>query len=116
MHLHIGELLARFFIGGVIVSLFAVLSEILRPKSFAGLFGAAPSVALATLGITIAGQGKYYASVEARNMIFGTIAFCCYALAVSWVLRRYRPPALAATLALFPIWFATSFALLFVAR
>ena len=31
------------------VSLFAVAGDVLRPKSFAGLFGAAPSVALATL-------------------------------------------------------------------
>ncbi len=37
------ELLIRFFIGGVIVSLFAMSSDALRPKSFAGLFGAAPS-------------------------------------------------------------------------
>jgi Protein of unknown function (DUF3147) len=38
----------RFVAGGLIVSLFAVLGDVLRPKSFAGLFGAAPSVALAT--------------------------------------------------------------------
>ena len=44
--LTMGELLARFLIGGVIVSFFAVLGEMFRPKSFAGLFGAAPSIAL----------------------------------------------------------------------
>ena len=49
--------LARFFIGGLIVSFFAVLAEMFRPKSFAGLFGAAPSIALATLGLTIASHG-----------------------------------------------------------
>ena len=38
----------RFFVGGVVVSVFAALAEIFRPKSFAGLFGAAPSIALAT--------------------------------------------------------------------
>jgi hypothetical protein len=41
------------FVGGVVVSLFAILGDTLKPKSFAGLFGAAPSVALATLGLTI---------------------------------------------------------------
>ena len=111
-----GELLARFVIGGIIVSLFAVIAEMLRPKTFAGLFGAAPSVALATLGITIAQNGKAYAAIEAHFMIFGAIAFCAYALAVSWVLMRYRPPALAATVTLMPVWFAASFALWWVAR
>jgi hypothetical protein len=41
----------RFFIGGLAVSFFALLSDVLRPKSFAGLFGAAPSVALGTLDL-----------------------------------------------------------------
>jgi hypothetical protein len=116
MHVDIGELLARFLIGGVIVSFFAAVAEILRPKSFAGLFGAAPSIALATLGITIAGHGKAYAAVEARSMIYGAIAFLFYAAAVSWTLKRYKPPALAATVALMPVWFVVSFAFWLVAR
>ena len=110
MHVEIGELLARFLIGGVIVSFFAVLAEIFRPKSFAGLFGAAPSIALATLGITIGCHGKAYAAIEARSMIFGAIAFLFYAASVSWMLLRYKPRALTATIALMPVWFAASFA------
>jgi hypothetical protein len=51
------DLVIRFFVGGVVVSVFAALAEIFRPKSFAGLFGAAPSIALATVGITIAHHG-----------------------------------------------------------
>ena len=116
MSAHTGELLARFFIGGIIVSAFAAIAEMLRPKTFAGLFGAAPSIALATLGITIASHGKLYAAAEAHFMIFGAIAFCCYAAAVSWLLRQFRPPAIAATLSLIPMWFAASFALWLVAR
>jgi hypothetical protein len=113
---HAGELLARFCIGGLIVSFFAAIAEMLRPKSFAGLFGAAPSIALATLGITIAAHGRSYAATESHFMIIGAIGFCCYAAAASWMLRRYRPPALAATVILMPIWFAVSFALWQVAR
>jgi hypothetical protein len=45
------EYVLRFLIGGSIVSLFAVFGDVLRPKSAAGLLGAAPSVALATLGL-----------------------------------------------------------------
>ena len=47
------EYVVRFIVGGLVVSAFAMLGDVLRPKSFAGLFGAAPSVALATLGIAI---------------------------------------------------------------
>jgi hypothetical protein len=103
------DLLLRFFIGGIVVSLFALLGDIFRPKSFAGLFGAAPSIALATLGLTIHHEGRLYAAIEARSMIAGAIAMAIYAAAVSWVLLRYKPPAFATTLALLPIWFGVSF-------
>jgi hypothetical protein len=97
------ELIFRFLIGGVLVSVFALIGDLLRPKSFAGLFGAAPSIALASLALTIATQGKDYAAVEARSMIAGAIAFFVYASIVSKVMMRYEPPALAATLALMPV-------------
>lgn len=112
----LAENLARFFIGGVIVSFFAVLAEMFRPKSFAGLFGAAPSIALATFGLTIASHGPHYAATEARSMIFGAIAFLCYAAATTWLLWRFKPAALTATLSLLPIWFGVSFALWLVVR
>jgi hypothetical protein len=105
------ELIVRFLIGGTLVSAFALVGDILRPKSFAGLFGAAPSIALATLGLTIAAQGREYAAIEARSMIAGSIAFFIYASVVSKVLMRYRTPALATTLTLMPIWFVTAFGL-----
>ncbi len=116
MHVEIGELLARFLIGGVIVCFFAVLAEMFRPKSFAGLFGAAPSIALATIGITVAGPGKAYAAIEARSMIFGAIAFLLYAACVSWMLLRFKPRAITATIALMPVWFAASFAFWLVVK
>jgi hypothetical protein len=52
-------MLFRFLIGGVVVSAFSALGDILKPKSLAGLFGAAPSVALATLALTIATDGHH---------------------------------------------------------
>jgi Protein of unknown function (DUF3147) len=60
-----GEALIRFIIGGLLVTAFAVLGDMLKPKSFAGLFGAAPSVALATLILTIHSEGRVFASAEA---------------------------------------------------
>lgn len=108
------EYLIRFLIGGIVVSSFAVLGEIFRPKSFAGLFGAAPSIALATFGLTIAKQGKTYAAVEGRSMIFGAIAFFVYACAVSFILMRFKTHALKITIALMPIWFVVSLGLLYL--
>ena len=76
------DLVVRFLVGGALVSLFALIGDVLKPKGFAGLFGAAPSVALASLGLTIAAQGRLYAAIEARSMILGAVAFLMYALGV----------------------------------
>src|SRR6478672_7456872 len=110
----VGELITRFVVGGAIVSLFAVIAEVCRPKSFAGLFGAAPSVALTTIGIAIAQHGKDYAATEARSMIFGAIAFLIYAGVASWILMRYKTRSLATTAGLLPLWLGASLALWFV--
>lgn len=108
------EMVARFLIGGIIVSLFSAIAEIVRPKSFAGIFGAAPSIALATLGITVAEHGRVYAATETRSMLLGAVGFLLYAAVTSHLLMRYRTSALASTIALLPLWFATSFGLWFV--
>jgi hypothetical protein len=84
------QLIFRFTIDGLIVSLFAALGDVLKPKSFAGLFGAAPSVALATLSLTIAADGKLYGAIVARSMIVGAIALFAYAAFCSRMMRRNR--------------------------
>jgi uncharacterized membrane protein (GlpM family) len=99
-----GELALRFVIGGIVVSLFAVLGEMLRPKSFAGLFGAAPSIALATLGLVVHKHGNEYAALESQSMIWGAAAFFVYAAVSSFVLRRFTFSTLGTTLALLPLW------------
>jgi len=108
------EELIRFLIGGVVVSAFATLGEVFRPKSFAGLFGAAPSIALATLGLTVAHSGKAYAALEARSMVLGAIAFVVYSTLCSRVLMRHKRSALSTTIMLLPVWFAVAFGLLFL--
>jgi ABC-type xylose transport system permease subunit len=47
-------------------------------------------------------------------MILGAIASLTDAGIVSWLLRRYKPPAFIVTLAAMPVWFMVSFALLTV--
>jgi hypothetical protein len=108
------EMIVRFFIGGVVVSLFAMVGDVLRPKSFAGLFGAAPSIALATIGLTIAKSGAQYAAIESRSMALGVVGFFFYTVSVSQVLKRYKPSTLATTIGLMPIWFGASFGLWFL--
>jgi hypothetical protein len=65
------QILIRVIVGGIIVSIFAVLSDTLKPKSFAGLFGAAPSVALATIVLAVAKE--YGPSVGGLFLAFPAI-------------------------------------------
>jgi len=108
------EILFRFVIGGFVVSAFALIGDLLKPKSFAGLFGAAPSVALATLGLTVAKEGRSYAATECRSMLAGAIALLVYASFVSWIMLRHKPKALWATLGAMPIWLGVGFGLWYV--
>jgi len=108
------ELLIRFLIGGIAVSAFAICGDVLRPKSFAGLFGAAPSVALASLVLTFLKHGRAYVALEGRSMVFGAIGFLLYAYASGQFLKRSHSTALAVTVATMPIWFGISFGCLFM--
>ncbi len=98
------EILYRFVIGGLIVSLFALLGDVVMPKSFAGLFGAAPSVALATLSLTIRGNGKPYAALEARSMIAGAAGFLVYACFCARLMKKHNLHAASATIAGLAVW------------
>lgn len=98
------QLLFRFVVGGIVVSFFAVIGDALKPKSFAGIFGAAPSVALATLGLTIVTNGKDYAAVEARSMILGAIAFFFYACVCTWVMAKHKLPVARVAIGGLVVW------------
>jgi uncharacterized protein DUF3147 len=99
------ELLLRFLVGAVFVSVFALLSDLFRPRRFAGLFAAAPSVALATLALTIAEHGRQYAAIEARSMIAGALAFTVYTFAVCQILVRCKTSALVTAVGMLAWWF-----------
>jgi hypothetical protein len=94
-----------------VVSAFAIVGDLLKPKSFAGLFGAAPSVALATLGLTVASKGASYAAIEGRSMMAGAIAFFAYASCVSCVMMRYKFHALWVAVGVIPLWLVVAFSL-----
>jgi hypothetical protein len=105
------EYLLRFIAGGIAVSAFAALGDALRPKSFAGLFGAAPSIALATILITLSQKGAPFTAVEGRSMIAGAFALTAYSWTVCLLLTRFMMPSWAATMAALIVWFAVAFGL-----
>ena len=100
------EYVLRFLIGGVAVSLFSLLGALFRPKSFAGLFGAAPSIAISTLAMALANEGPAYAAREGRAMIIGAAALCLFAILVCQLLERTRLRAASATMLALLAWFA----------
>jgi len=77
--------------GGTLVLAFAVLAETLRPKRFAGILSAAPSVALAGLIVGTVAQGAAKESLAARGMIAGAVGLTFYSLIAVPALRRLGP-------------------------
>jgi uncharacterized membrane protein (GlpM family) len=74
--------------GGTLVVLFALLGEVLKPKWLAGLFSAAPSVAIASLTVTVVSKGDLEASRAAHGMMFGAVAFVVFASVARPLLQR----------------------------
>lgn len=107
----VAELASRFVFGGLVVSLFALLGEMASPKTFAGLFGAAPSVALVTIGIALSTNGPPYVVREARSMILGAVAMLVYCFVCARACRSDRFPTWLEAGASWGAWFAIAFAL-----
>ncbi len=76
----------------------------MRPKSFAGIFAAAPSVALATLALTISRDGPAFAAQEGRSMIAGAVAFMAYAYCAKILMMICGKSALGASTLLILLW------------
>jgi hypothetical protein len=101
----------RFLAGGIAVSAFAAFGDALRPKSFAGLFGAAPSIALATLLITLSQKGAPFAAVEGRSMIAAALALAAYSWTVCVLLKKLLMSSWTATMVALFVWFVVAFGL-----
>ena len=104
------DLALRFVIGGIVVSVFALIGDIFKPKSFAGLFSAAPSVALASLGLAVAKHGAAYSAIEGRSMMIGAIAFFAYSQLVSCLILRYKFDVVVVSSASLLFWLLSAFA------
>jgi hypothetical protein len=90
-----GDLVVRFVVGGIIVSAFAALANAIKPKSFAGIFGAAPSVALASLTLAFIDEGGDFVALAGRSMAAGAVALLVYSLTAYWLLSREWAPTAA---------------------
>src|ERR1700750_1267214 len=99
----------RFLAGGIAVAAFAAFGDTLRPKSFAGLFAAAPSIALATLLITMSQKGAPFAAVEGRSMIVGAVALAAYSWTVCVLLKKFLMSSWTATVGALVVWFVGAF-------
>jgi len=77
--------------GGSLVLVFAALGAVVKPKRFAGLFGAAPAVAIAGLAITLATKPVHDAHENVIGMLAGCAGIVAYAAAVAPLLLRTAP-------------------------
>jgi hypothetical protein len=85
----VAEVALKALAGGLFVLAFAALAQTLKPKRFAGVFSAAPSVALGSLLVTVAFSGVGDVAVSARGMLVGAAGFTAYCLAAVPLMRRW---------------------------
>jgi uncharacterized membrane protein (GlpM family) len=107
------QLIFRFLVGGIVVSIFATLGDLVKPKSFGGLLSAAPSVALATLGLIVLAEGRDYAAQESRSMIAGAMAFFLYSCLCMRLLAKHARGATLVTVSSLALWLACALGIWF---
>lgn len=78
----------RVVAGGALVVAFAMLGDMLKPKMFAGLFGAAPSVATASLLVSGLAMGASKDEKYATGMIAGAIGLVAYSAAAALAVKH----------------------------
>jgi hypothetical protein len=83
----------KAIVGGTFVVAFSALGDLLKPKVFAGLFAAAPSVALTSLVITVLTTGPSKAAISSRGMIAGATGMIAYCIAASYLVKRFGATA-----------------------
>lgn len=95
----------RFALGAVAVSLFSALAELFKPKTFSGILGAAPAVALVSLGLTFEQRGAEVVRDHALGMICGGIGFLAYACACVFTTAKTRLPVWGGAAICWTVWF-----------
>lgn len=80
--------LGKALIGGLAVVGFSLLGQAGHPKRFAGLFAAAPSVAVASLALTVAFKGPSATVPYAQGMLIGSAGMLAYCLVSLYLIQR----------------------------
>ena len=99
------DLLLRFTLGAAAVSFFSALAEVFKPKTFSGILGAAPAVALVSLGLTFIQRGEAVVREQALGMICGGIGFLVYACSCVFMTANTRLPVWAGAALCWSLWF-----------
>jgi uncharacterized membrane protein (GlpM family) len=81
-------LIIRAVAGGALVVAFAMLGDVLKPKMFAGLFGAAPSVATASLLVSGLASGASKDEKYATGMLAGAVGLVVYSVAAAFAVKH----------------------------
>jgi hypothetical protein len=98
--------LAKTLLGGLAVVGFSVLGTVGHPKRFAGLFAAAPSVAIASLALTVVLKGPAATVPYAQGMLIGSAGMLGYCLLSLYLIDRLH--ALAGSILSWLAWLAVA--------
>ncbi|HKV30477.1 MAG TPA: DUF3147 family protein [Candidatus Dormibacteraeota bacterium] len=96
-------------VAGLAVVGFSLTGQAGHPKRFAGLFSAAPSVALASLAMTVIAKGPTATVPYAQGMLIGSAGMLAYCLASLYLVNRLH--ALVGSIVAWLAWFAVAGAL-----
>ncbi len=80
----------RALAGGTLVVVFSLIGQAARPKAFSGLFSAAPSVATASLAITLIFESLTKARQDAIGMVIGGLGMSACCVVASAAIPRLR--------------------------
>ncbi|TMF86959.1 MAG: DUF3147 family protein [Chloroflexi bacterium] len=84
----ISSMALKALIGGLAVVGFSLIGHAGHPKRFAGLFSAAPSVAVASLAITAIVKGADGTVPYARGMLVGSAGMLVYGVVSLYLIQR----------------------------
>ncbi len=111
--MELGSLALKALVGGALVVVFSLVGESIRPRRLAGVTSAAPSIALASLAITLVASGVASARSLSLGMIAGAIALTAWCLVGATLVRRFG--ALKGSAGATGVWCVVAFALWAVA-
>jgi uncharacterized membrane protein (GlpM family) len=101
-----GDALQPALFARLVVVLFALVGEMAKPKRFAGIFSAAPTIALANLTVTALTAGSKDFPAYGLGMLAGTAGFLAYGLVCPVLIDRLG--ALRGSALSFAAWLAAA--------